>query len=212
MTKLLFWEDPYLKEFGAKVQGVEWNSIILDQTCFYPEGGGQPGDTGLIGEVRVTNSRFLPDKRTVIHTIIGESNLSAGQEVSCMIDWERRYKIMRLHSALHLVYSVFIKKYGEHRVIGSNMNESKGRVDFAFFGPVDIESLTNEVAKVISQEIPIRLEASEADPYKRSWILEGFDPVPCGGTHPRNTSEIGNIILKRKNLGKQGQRIYVSLA
>lgn len=211
MTTPLFWEDPYRKDFSAKVLKVDGNNIILDQTCFYPEGGGQPGDTGVIKDIKIQDTKFAWDKRTVLHITSVQPNLVISQEVIGQIDWERRYKIMRLHSALHLVFSVFVRKYGEKRVIGSNISDSRARVDFVFYEPIDVDTLKDDVSKVISHSLPIITQSSPDDKYKRFWGVEGFPPVPCGGTHPKNVSEIGNFRLKLEKQGKQGQRIYVIL-
>lgn len=211
MTEYLFWKDPYLKEFKAKILEIDGNNIILDQTCFYAESGGQPGDVGVLNEQRILNTVFSTDKKTVLHKSAGDMHLNPGQEVLGKINWDRRYRFMRLHSALHLTYAVFVEKYGDKRVIGSSISDTKARVDFSFHNSIDLTGLQDKVINVISKGIPIEIKTDIDNPYKRTWVVKGLTPVPCGGTHPKNTSEIGMVSLRLKKLGRQGQRIYASL-
>ena len=215
-TKRLYWSDPYQVEFEAEVLDViqtEFGTaLVLDQTCFYAMSGGQVGDTGSLADERVRDTRYADDTKTVIyHYMEGECSLKKGDRVVGAIDWERRHKLMRIHSLVHVLGIVFEKNYGEQRCIGSSVNEKKGRIDYEFFDELDVEKLTKEVQSVVDRGLNINCGPSKEDASRRIWDMPGFGDMPCGGTHPENSSEIGKIKLKRKSLGKQGQRIYCSL-
>jgi alanyl-tRNA synthetase len=208
-TSRLFEHDAYRTDFDAVVLSCTSSAIVLDATCFYAESGGQPGDTGLLQESRITDTTYSEAGGTVLHHTDQADRFSEGQRVSGKIDWERRFRLMKLHSALHIAYLVFETTHGKHPLKGSNVGEDRARVDYAFTAPLDISSVTDGVQAIIDASMPID-RAQDGD--TSTWAIEGYEPIPCGGTHPRHTGEIGEVACKVKRLGKRGQRIYVSLA
>ena len=209
MTEKIFKGDSYIKEFDATIIEIDGNNIILDKTAFYANSGGQPGDVGVISEAKVIDTKY--DGKKIVH-IVENHNLSVGDSVHCEIDWDRRYKIMRLHSAAHIAYEFFTKKWGEQKVIGSNISESKARLDFAMDESVS-ESLVG-IEKDVNEFIEKGHEiTTDDDPENKEfrWWYCGDMKMPCGGTHVKNSKEIGKIKLKRKNLGTGKERIEVTL-
>ena len=210
-TERLFWVDPYLQEFTAIVTSIEGNAVVLDRTAFYANSGGQVGDTGTLNGVPVTDTRYIGDT-DLAHFLQSTEQLAVGMQVVGKVDWERRYRIMRHHSAQHSVYLAFkeVQGAGLSTVKGGEVGPDKARVDWSYYEDVDVERIQALLDDVIREDRAIRLFPSEDDPTYRYFELEGFEPVPCGGTHVRSTSEIGPVKIKRKSMGKQGVRLYVT--
>lgn len=206
----LFRQDPYITEFRSRISEIVGNKIVLNETAFYPESGGQIGDTGFINEISVLDTQYSKSGKTIYHLLEDVRGLKKGETISGRIDWLRRHRIMRHHSGLHLVFVLFQELYGEHKIIGSQVREDKARVDFEYFGAVDIEILQENLNAIIKGDSRIAVYADVKDQDYRYWKVEGYLPVPCGGTHVRSTSEIGCLQLKLKSLGTQGIRIYCS--
>ena len=211
-TKKLFNDDPYLTSFKGKVMRVDGNDVELDQTAFYPEGGGQVGDTGIIGGVRVVDTQ--KDNGTIRHILEAPPVFGVGDEVEGEIDWDRRYLIMKLHSAAHIMEHFFWQNIGMMERVGSRVDEKKDRADYVYEGRLPAEGLAKaqedtNVFLAEGHEITIRPDSEK--PEIRIWRC-GPVEMPCGGTHVRNTSEIGSVKLKRKNPGKGVERVETSLA
>jgi misacylated tRNA(Ala) deacylase len=236
MTELLFRDDAYLKSATATVVQVHDRSLELDRTIFYPLGGGQPGDTGFL--VRAGGERIpIADTRkgTVLDSVLhvpASSALQPGAEVGetvCLeIDWQRRYAVMRLHTALHVMSCVVTAP-----VTGGNISPDKGRLDFdidmSLLDPAKIESETNaliarglntETVWITDQELDARpdlVKTMSVQPPRgagriRLLRIPGIDLQPCGGTHVQNIGEIGAIrVLKIKNEGKHNKRVEIAL-
>lgn len=233
MTELIYLQDSYAKEFTAKVteHDAEQNGVLLDRTAFYPGGGGQPNDVGkLIGD----NHEYTVTKvkRGNIHIIDGDLP-PIGTEVRGVVDWERRHKLMRTHTAMHILCGVIWRDY-QASVTGGNMEVLSGRMDFEF-EKLD-QDLMSEIETKINQEIieardlnvqtlP-REEAFQIPDLIRTKInllpegikevrtveIIGLDLQADGGTHVANTSEVGTIKLtKYKNKGGINKRIYVEI-
>lgn len=210
MTRKLFWEDPYRTECEAKVSEVKDSKVKLNQTVFFAFSGGQASDSGTIDGVNVKEA--ITSDKDIIYTLEQPPNFKEGDTVVVKIDWNKRYKIMKLHSATHIVYYVTFSKIGKQKVIGSNVSEYKGRFDFLYDKPIsevlpEIEQKTNEI---ISKNMRIEILPDEKNPEKRWWIC-GEWKMPCGGTHPKSTGEIGKVRLKRKNIGRGKERIEITL-
>jgi misacylated tRNA(Ala) deacylase len=230
-TKKLYWEDPYQKEFDAKVLAINGNKVILDQTCFYASSGGQPGDTGELNGIKVLDT-VKDEEEDIIHVLEKEPDFKVGDIVYGKIDWERRYNIMRLHSAAHVISAVLVKNFGNVLFTGSQIYPDRARMDF------NIEKLDEETAKMIEEKanevvemcLPITSriisrEELESNPnlmrladishYKQFKVfrvveIKGLDVQLDGGTHVANTKEIGKIkIVKRENKGKNNRRITI---
>ena len=234
MTDLLFLTDAYLKEFEATVLEQVEGGVVLDRTAFYPGGGGQPCDFGELkasGQVwmvtKVQRMNGLP-----VHFIAGGLP-AVGTAVSGHLDWDRRYKLMRTHTAMHILCGVIWRDYGA-AVTGGNMEPLSARMDFEFETMrkefvAEIETAVNrEVAAARPTQVKIlpRAEAFQIPDLIRTKInllpagiqevrtveLVGLDLQADGGTHVANTSEVGTIrIPNYKSKGKINKRIYVEL-
>lgn len=226
ITKKLYLLDMYACKAKAKIVQISENEVFLDQTIFYPEGGGQIGDIGYINNIRVidTQKRVTSETKTLMHpefpvininTTVSHitegdlSSLKVGDEVDIIIDWERRKNIMKIHSAAHVVIHFTYKIFGEIPIKGCLIQSDKGRLDFA--AKLDsnkvpeIEFLCNDF---IDKGIKIQNVPLENEPEALYWVC-GDIKIPCGGTHVRNTNEIGHIKLKRSAQGKNLDRIYI---
>lgn len=234
-TDLLFRDDAYLKSATARVLGVDTHGIELDRTIFYPLGGGQPGDSGVL--VRETGERIvIADTRkgeapgSVYHIPApGMSRPQDGELLSLEIDWERRYSLMRLHTALHLLSCVVVAP-----VSGGNIAPDKARLDFDIdMGLLDAERITRETNTLIASSVstetvwitdaeldtqPELVKTMSVQPPRgigrvRLLKIPGIDLQPCGGTHVRNIAEIGGIrVIRIRNEGKRNKRVEIVLA
>ena len=233
MTEKIFYQDSYRKTHQSEVVSVLEGGLVLDATVFYPLGGGQPGDTGhlTIGghHYRVCDTRYAADRNTIVHAI--EDDLSAvqvGDQVAMEIDWERRHRLMRMHTSMHLVCSLITAQ-----ATGGAVGETESRLDFDLQGQVvDKDQLTADLNALVQRAIPVTIglitdEELDRNPglvrtmsvqpprgagTVRTISIENTDYQPCGGTHVRNTSEIGELRVTRlKNKGKQNKRISIVL-
>ena len=190
------------------------NFVVLDRSCFYPKGGGQVGDTGAISGVRVKDT--LREGMEIRHIIEGDIEFKTGQVVHGVIDWDRRYRIMRLHSASHLVFYSMKEVFGNRCVPASSgqVDDVKDRSDYLFDIPLDKEKLADVESRVnglITDGLPIN-HGLESDGERLLWRVSIFPGMECGGTHVMNTAEIGRIIIKRGSKpGKGRERIELTL-
>lgn len=206
MTIKLFDKDPYLKECTAKVVSLDGNKVILDQTCLFAFAGGQASDSGTINGISV--QEVLIEGENIIYLLEQAPFFTDGETVTVAIDWIKRHKIMRNHSATHIVYEYIKDRLCLTDVIGSNVDETKGRIDYEFPEQVlkylpEIEEQTNNFIK---QEKQIRRETLPDG--IMLWTCEHIKQKCCG-THVQNTSEIGTVRLKRKNIGKGKERVEI---
>ena len=232
MTELLYQMDSYLKEFDAVVanSNLDGNTISLDRTAFYPGGGGQPNDIGTINGLPVLKVRKTGD--VIEHILAGELP-AVGSKVHCEVDWDRRYKLMRTHTAMHVLCGTVFRDYGA-LVTGGDMEPLKGRMDFEF------ERLEKELVSVIEasanrevqegREIKVQIlpreEAFKIPDLIRTKInllpqgiqqvrtvqIVGLDLQADGGTHVKNTLEVGKIrVADYKSKGAINKRIYIEV-
>lgn len=234
MTDALYHTDAYLKEFDATVTAVDGSKVALDRTAFYPGGGGQPNDVGPLSSGGQTWAVIKVNKQgaDVWHELDGIPPV-VGSPVHGTIDWDRRYKLMRTHTAMHILCGVIFRDYGAS-VTGGNMEPLKGRMDFEFETMRqelvrEIEERINvEVAKARPTHVKIlpRAEAFQIPDLIRTKInllpegiaevrmveIEGLDLQADGGTHVANTAEVGHIrVTDYKSKGKINKRIEVSI-
>jgi misacylated tRNA(Ala) deacylase len=238
MTELLYQTDSYLNDFEAQVTAVDLENrgLVLDRTAFYPGGGGQPADSGVLraGDLEFRVPRIKRIAGALVHLVEGDDPLpEVGALVNGSLDWDRRYQLMRTHSALHVLCGVVFRDYGAS-VTGGDMDPLQGRMDFEFETMhrdlVDeIESAINaEVKKghAIKVNILPREQAFQIPDLIRTKInllpegiqqvrvveIEDLDLQADGGTHVRNTSEIGRIrVVDYKSKGKINKRIYIEV-
>jgi len=235
MTELLYLTDSYLREFTATVTEADADGVVLDRTAFYPQGGGQQSDTGLLlddagHEYAVKRVRRV--KGRVVHAIDVELP-QAGATLRGVIDWVRRYKLMRTHTALHILCGVIWRDYGAS-VTGGNMEPLKARMDF------ELESMSSafsdEVEAKINAEVgvarPVRIdilpreEAFQIPDLIRTKInllpesiqevrvveIEGLDLQADGGTHVANTKEVGRIrVTGHESKGRINKRLRIEI-
>ena len=231
MTELLYLRDAYLTRFSARVAGLRADAIALDRTAFYPTGGGQACDTGVLAGLTVTDVR--KEGGDVWHTVVGGPLPVEGTEVQGEVDWDRRHRLMRTHTALHVLCGVIWNEW-QVPVTGGNMEPLSARMDFEFdplpegFGP-RIEELVNaalaadhpiEVSflprdTAVQDEDLIRTKVSLI-PISVSEIrvvdIVGLDKQADGGTHVRSTAEVGRLrVTKLENKGKGNKRVRVEI-
>lgn len=213
----LFWEDPYLKTALANVAKIEGNDIYLDRTIIYSFSGGQQSDCGSIGGIGISDSKILDDK-SIVYTLATVPTFSVGSEVELRIDWDKRYKIMRLHSATHIALAIFSDLVGKTPRCGANVSSEKGRIDFEYPEPITsiIPEIQSRMNQIINEDKEIITKADEysEDPESRLWLISGKGEnwsMGCGGTHPKKTGEIGKIKTRRENIGHGKERLQIIL-
>lgn len=211
MTRKIFWLEPYRSELETRVRDVNGDDVTLEETIFYAFSGGQESDQGTIGghPVREARKRGMD----IVYTLQSGHDLKPGAPVSIRIDWERRYRLMRLHFAAELVLELVYRKLGSVTKIGAHISQDRARIDFEYERNITslLPELTSQVRDIVSADRPIISAFSDEAAGHRYWEIEGFSRVPCGGTHLRKTGEVGAVELKRKNLGKNKERIEIHL-
>jgi len=238
MTELLFHADAYLQEFDAMITSVleESRAVILEKTAFYPGGGGQPCDFGslLVNDVLYPVEKVKKQGDDVLHFLGGEAPLPSPNSASHgTLDWERRYKLMRTHTALHVLCGTVFRDYGA-QVTGGNMEPLKARMDFEFETMKgefvrEIEAAVNEEvaeARDVRVKILPREEAFQIPDLIRTKInllpdgiqevrtveIVGLDLQADGGTHVNNTNEVGKIhVVDYKSKGAINKRLYIEV-
>jgi len=212
MTKKIFWEDPYLTQLETHMATVKDNDITVEQTIFYALSGGQESDYGTIGNNRVLQAR--KEGKEIVYTLENGHGLKPGDQVRMNIDWQRRYKLMRLHFAAEIVLELVYQNLDSIKKIGAHIAQDRARIDFKWDENISIvlPVFKKEALGIIEANQEIISAFSNEEKEERYWEIRGFSRVPCGGTHLRKTAEIGEIELKRKNVGKNKERIeiYVS--
>ena len=203
-TELLYYKDQYMKNFSAEVlsalpKGDTWD-VVLDRTCFYPEGGGQPGDRGFIGEAEVVD---VVKRDGIVHHITA-SRPESGKKVSCSIDWERRFEYMQQHTGQHIISGI-LYKFGYGTVsVHQGKRYTAIETDAAEIGKEDLERIEEEVNSVIAVNVKVRdyqvseneipglnlRRAPKVSGQIRIVEIEGFDKVACGGVHTASTGEV----------------------
>ena len=233
MVEELFRQDSYLQQADATVTAVEERGVRLDRSIFYPTGGGQPGDTGMLrwdgGEAKVVDT-VKADGNDVLHVLAPDAPRPAvGTQVHAVLDWERRYKHMRMHTALHVMSAVI-----KGNVTGGQVNADKSRLDFNLEGEVPTkEWVTEEINKLLAVDRPVvpqwvtdeelnsRPELVKTMSVRppmgagkvRLLAIEGVDLQACGGTHVARTGEIGPVTIEKiESKGKRNRRVVVALA
>ncbi len=233
MTEEIFRHDAYARTAEAQVVAVGEDGIELDRTIFYPEGGGQPGDSGVLSttdgrEVRIADTR--KDKAAGRHLHVpaeGAAALAPGDRVIMTIDWERRHKLMRMHTALHLICAAV-----DAESSGCQLGEEKSRIDLNTVGKPDTEEIQAALDRLVAEDRPTGAKwitddelAANPDLVKtmsvqpptgqgkvRLMEIDGIDLQPCGGTHVARTGEIGKLrVGKIENKGRSNKRINIHL-
>ena len=228
---MLFIEDSYLIDFDATILNIDSNKIILDRTAFYAKGGGQPGDVGKIilneKEINIIDTVY-DHKKNIIHVCENSSDLKVNEKIIGKINWDIRYKHMRMHSALHLLCSLI-----PYDVTGGQISFEKSRLDFNAEDKIEKEEIENKINQLVKDDHEISYQwitleeldnqpdlvrtMSVKPPRTNNKIrlvkIGSIDLQPCGGTHVKRTKEIGNIrIGKIENKGKMNRRVNLSIS
>ena len=234
MTEAVFRQDAYARSCAARITAVDEAGVRLDRTVFYPLGGGQPGDTGelVLDEgiaMRIVDTRKGAAPGEIVHVPEGTVDpVLAGSGVTARIDWERRHRLMRMHTCLHLLCSLVPAP-----VTGGSVRDGSGRLDFDLpESTLDKADLTDRLNRLVAEDHPvtprwISEEELDANPslvrtmsvapprgHGRVRVLDiaGVDLQPCGGTHVASTGEIGRVrVTKIEKKGRQNRRVTVAL-
>ena len=246
MTIALYLQDSYLRECEATVQSVSGKEVVLDRTIFYPRGGGQPADTGKIiigasadaggvaggaNEFRVVN--VMKKEGGIVHELDRDAGFGAGGKVKCVLDWERRYKLMRMHTAAHVLSAVMHRELNI-LITGNQLEEDKTRFDFPLenFDRPMFEAMVGKANEALASGVELRIYDLPRDEAMkipgvvklagalppsitilRMVEIPGIDLQADGGTHVKSLKEVGKIeIMKLENKGKENRRIYFTLS
>lgn len=234
-TEALFRDDFYLSTSeGCVIDVLEDGGIVLDRTCFYATSGGQPGDLGFLerpdgSRIEIATTRTGATKDVIVHIPAeGQSRPDIGEEVVAHIDWPRRYKLMRMHTACHLLSVVC-----PYPITGAAVGEDESRVDFDMSETIDKDEVTAKMMALVSENHPITLRwITDAELLANPDIVKSknvrppvglgrvslvciaedasVDSQPCGGTHVSETQEVGDIhIAKIEKKGKENRRFRI---
>ena len=228
---MLFIEDSYLKDFDATILNINSNKIILDRTAFYAKSGGQPGDIGKITlnekEINIIDTVY-DNKQNILHVCENSNDLKIDEKIKGKINWEIRYKHMRMHTALHLLCSLI-----PYDVTGGQISYEKSRLYFNAKDKIEKEGIENKINQLVNDDHEISYQwitleeldnqpdlvrtMSVKPPRTNNKIrlvkIGSIDLQPCGGTHVKKTKEIGNIrIGKIENKGKMNRRVNLSIS
>lgn len=234
MTEELFRKDGYLQQCEATVTGLAENAFAVDQTVFYPMGGGQPGDSGHAvrengRQIRIQDTQNDREHARILHIVEEGEELPAVDEGLCLyIDWERRYRLMRMHSCMHMLCAVVPAP-----VTGGSIRDGSGRLDFDLPNPPSREDLEETLNRVIAEHHPMSyLWVTDQEMRDRPELVKTMSVRPpsgagmvrlvqfgeadlqaCGGTHVANSGEIGTVRIESiRNKGRQNRRITVEFA
>ena len=229
MSEAVFRDDAYARSCEAEVTVVDERGIQLDRTVFYPQGGGQPGDTGVLRtedgrELQISSTRKGAAPDEILHVPAGDAAwLTPGTKVTAEIDWARRHRLMRMHTCLHLLSAVIIAP-----VTGGQIGDGYGRLDFDLPETPDKDEVNEKLHALIQRDAPVSFrwitdEELDAHPELVKTLsvqpprgvgrirlvnVEGIDLQPCGGTHVARIGEIGEVhVTKIEKKGKQNRRV-----
>ena len=221
MTGKMYYKDSFLQEFKANINSViekdDKYHIVLDQTAFYPEGGGQPADKGLIGQKKVT---YVYEKDEVIYHVLNQIP-EKKKELNCKIDWKRRFDFMQQHSGQHLLSAVLKDMY-KANTVGFHLSSNSLTIDIdSELSSEEFELVENRVNKIIYQDREINAEYPDPEELKSMSLrkepsvaedirvveIKGIDYSPCGGIHLSSTGQIGIVSILNTDNYKEGMRI-----
>lgn len=231
MTEALFHQDAYLTEANATVTGIDGDWVVTDRTLFYPRGGGQPGDSGIWrlpdgSVIKVVDTR-KGENGQIRHQVEELGSLAIDQPIHMQLDWDRRYRLMRMHTCLHLLSALI-----PCGVTGGDVGEDRSRLDFdAGDHVLDAGALTEGLRRLIEGDHPVHIETlTEAELDRQPELIktmsvrpprgvgdirmirvQGVDYQPCGGTHIRHTGEIGAMrVSEIRSKGARNKRVVIT--
>ena len=228
--RTLYLEDGYLQEFDATVEWANSDQIILDRTAFYPQSGGQPSDTGSLLKNGQRFNVLRVEAPEPTH-IVNRMGLGEGDSVHGIIDWERRYRFMRSHTACHILSAVIFQETGA-KITGNQIDMTRSRIDFSLelFDKTKITEYVDHANEIINEDhrvetailpkaealsmpdlVRLAMELPDREEIRVVGVV-GVDAQACGGTHVRSTIEVGGIkLIKAENKGRANRRIYFEL-
>lgn len=208
--KKQFWENPYQTTLSTSVKEVSGNTVLLHETIAFSFSGGQESDRAVINGLPVLKSTITGN--LIFYQLPENHGLAAGDKVLMEIDWQRRYRLMRLHFAAELVLELLTRKLKIEK-IGAHIAEEKARIDFKceFNISSALPDIQMEYKKIIADDHAIHTGYSDEASQRRYWEITGFSKVPCGGTHVNSTAEVGDVTLKRVNIGGGKERVEIRL-
>ncbi|VVD87016.1 alanyl-tRNA editing protein [Pandoraea fibrosis] len=211
MTQKIFWDEPYQTTLDTAVSQVDGEHVQVESTIFFAFSGGQESDEGSLGGYPVIKAERLGLE--IVYTLPHDHSLRVGDRVTWQIDWDRRYRLMRLHFAAEMVLQLVYQLRPGIERIGAHIAQDKARIDFA--SDVSLAPLFPEIeweaANLTKRDLPILTGFSDIQTQRRYWKVDGFAMMACGGTHPKSTREVGAVKLKRKNTGRGKERIEIML-
>jgi Ser-tRNA(Ala) deacylase AlaX len=230
VTRRLFWEDMYTSEFDAEVELVEGNRVVLDQTAFNPRGGGLVSDTGRLNGMRVIEA--TKEGESVFHILEGPAELRVGDRVHGVLDWERRFRVMRMHTSAHILSAVVNRETGA-LITGNQISPDESRVDFNLenFDRDKMSYYIDRVNEAVQRGLEVKtffmkrdealaspgfVKLANAMPPSLDVLrivqIGDVDTQADGGVHVKNTREIGKVVgLKTENKGKSNRRLYFTV-
>jgi len=230
LTRKLYWEDMYTREFEAKVESVDGNRVLLDQTAFNPRGGGLVSDTGTLGGLRV--SEAVKEGEEVAHLLEAPPGFGPGAVVHGVLDWDRRFRIMRMHTSAHILSAVVNQEAGA-LITGNQISPDESRVDFNLedFDKGKMAMYIERVNEAVGRRLEVKtyfmkreealarpgfVKLANAMPPSLDVLriveIGDVDAQADGGVHVRNTGEIGKVVgLKTENKGKSNRRLYFTV-
>jgi misacylated tRNA(Ala) deacylase len=230
MTRRLFWEDSYMREFDGYVVALDGNRVVLDQTAFNPRGGGLVSDLGTVGGVVLTE--VVKEGEEIFHIVSDRTSFRVGGKVHGVLDWDRRYRIMKMHTTAHLLSAIVNKETGA-LITGNQIAPDESRVDFSLeaFDRDKLMDYIKVANEVVGRGLPVTTffknrEEALATPglvklanamppavtELRIVQIGDVDTQADGGVHVANTKEIGEIVVQRiENKGKNNRRLYFAL-
>jgi len=230
LTRRLFWEDMYAREFDAKVESVDGLRVVLDQTAFNPRGGGLVSDLGTLEGTRV--SEVVKEGEEIFHLLEEPPAFGPGSVVHGALDWDRRFRIMRMHTSAHILSAVVNRETGA-LITGNQISPDQSRVDFNLddFDKGRIASYIDKVNDAVGRGLEVRtyfmkreealsnpgfVKLANAMPPSVEMLrivqIGDVDTQADGGVHVKNTNEIGKVVaVKTENKGKSNRRLYFTV-
>ena len=230
MTRRLYWEDMYIREFEGRVESVDGTKVVLDQTAFNPRGGGLVSDTGVLGALKVLE--VVKEGDEITHVLEAPPPFVAGTVLHGVLDWDRRFRIMRMHTSAHILSAVVNRETGA-LITGNQISPDQSRVDFSLddFDKGKISSYVDEANEAVARGLDVKtyfMKREEAlanpgfvklanamppaDDMLRIVEIGDVDTQADGGVHVKNTLEIGKVVgLRTENKGKSNRRLYFTV-
>lgn len=212
MTRKIFWDDPYRTSLATTVVAVSATDVTVAETIFFGFSGGQESDRGSIGGHEVVEARW--NGSDLVYSLAPDHGLAPGDAVDVEIDAKRRSRLRRLHMATEMVLELFTQEDSSLVKVGAHIGADRARIDFLCDESLAprLDRMEVAVNVMIGADLEIISAFSDESAERRFWEIADFARVPCSGTHPERTGEIGPVTLRRRNPGKGKERVEITLA